>query len=124
MSIVEVNRTISAGRLRMWSLLPIVMWYLSANAMAHYFTSSNAWSKFEPQAIVLYSLLSLYAIPWLVTIVTGFMVWGYALNTYGVVKGTLHALSLFVLQWLMVAVLTYFSIRWHYVYFYNPLVFV
>lgn len=111
-------------RLWFWALLPIVLWFSAANAAAHYFTSQNYWSELRHEALVIYTLISLYIIPWSITVVTGFMIWGACLSAHGLLLGTGYALIIWITQWLTVAGLTYVSISWHYVYFFNPSGFV
>lgn len=102
-----------------WSILPIALWYLAANALAYYFTSRSYWTELRHEALVLYALVTLYAVPLALTVVNGFMSWGYALSMYGPGRGTIRAFGIFALQWLFVWALTTASIHWHYVYFYT-----
>lgn len=105
--------------LLMWSILPTALWYLAANGLAYYFTSRHYWIDFRHEALVWYALMTLYAVPVVLTIVTGFMSWGYALSMYGSGRGTIRAFGIFALQWLVVWALVKASIHWHYVYFFT-----
>lgn len=102
-----------------WSILPIALWYLAANGLAYYFTSRSYWMELRHEALVLYALVTLYAVPLALTVVNGFMSWGYALSMYGPGRGTIRAFGIFALQWLFVWAMTTASIHWHYVYFYT-----
>lgn len=105
--------------LLMWSILPIALWYLAANGLAYYFTSRHYWIELRHEALVWYALMTLYAVPLALTVVTGFMSWGYALSMYGSGRGTIRAFGVFSLQWIFVWAMTTASIHWHYVYFYT-----
>lgn len=109
----------SYSRLVVWSILPMALWFAAANGLAYYFTSRHSWIDLRQEAMVFYSLFTLYAVPWVLTVVTGFMAWGYSLSMYGSGKGTWRAFGVFMLQWLSVWAMTKASIHWHYVYFYT-----
>lgn len=106
------------GSLLLWSVLPMLLWFAAANGLAYYFTSQNYWQDVRQHYIAMYAMMTLYAVPGVLTIITGFMVWGYALRVHGVWVGTAKSLGLFVWQWLVVSGLIYASVHWHYVYFY------
>ena len=110
-------------RLLVWSLLPMALWYTAANSLAHYFSLNNEWVNLRHEAVALYAMATLYAVPWMLTIITGFMTWGYALRMYGAGQGTLRAFGIFAVQWLAVWAMTYASVHWHYVYFYTEQVY-
>lgn len=102
-----------------WSILPMALWYLAANGLAYYFTNRQNWIDIRQEALVIYALATLYVVPWFLTIITGFMSWGYALRAYGPRRGTTRAFGIFVFQWLSVWAMTQASIHGHYVYFYS-----
>ena len=106
-----------------WSILPMALWFLAANGLAYYFTTRQNWANVNQEAVVFYSFVTLYAVPWVMTIITGFMSWGYALSVYGFAKGTLRAFGIFALQWLAIWAMAQASIHWHYVYFYTEQVY-
>lgn len=121
--VVRVATPASFVRLLVWSILPMVLWYTAANGLAHYFSLHNEWVNLRHEAVALYAMATLYVVPWMLTIVTGFMAWGYALRMYGAGRGTLRAFGIFALQWLAVWAMTYASVHWHYVYFYTEQVY-
>ena len=97
----------------------MVLWYIAVNGLAYHFTAQQQWIEIRPQAIAIYSLATLYIVPAVLTIITGFIAWGYALSMYGAWRGTLRSFGMFIWQWLIVWGMTQASIHWHYVYFYS-----
>jgi hypothetical protein len=109
----------SFPRLVVWSILPMALWYIAANGLAYYLSSNQSWVGVHQNALVIYALVTLYAVPWVLTIITGFISWGYALSMYGSVRGTMRAFGIFFIQWLAVGSMTLASIHLHYIHFYT-----
>lgn len=109
----------SFSRLVFWAIFPMAVWYAVANGLAYHFTSSQQWVDIPHAALAMYSLVTLYAVPWVLTFFSGLMAWGYSLSMYGAGKGTTRAFGVFAFQWLAVWAMTQASIHWHYVYFYT-----
>lgn len=107
-----------AGSLMLWSVLPLLLWFATSNGVAYYFTVHQYWQDVSQSTIALYAMATLYVVPGMLTVVTGFMIWGYALRVHGAWRGTITAFVLFLWQWFIVSLLIYVSIHWHYVYFY------